>query len=468
MSQAKTSRLAGLAGRRVIVWGAGREGRSAARAALSASAADVVAVVDTEPSPETAKRWGSAGLTGVPLLAGEACLGAVGAARAGDVLVLSPSVSRYRDEMLAAERRDVTVTNGTELFLAERAADTVAVTGSKGKSTVTRLAAHLLGAVGREAVPGGNVGLPLLDLLDEPREVVAEISSYQAALVRTGPRLAVLTSLFPEHLPWHGGEDGYYGDKLRLFAAQGGQPGRGLVNGADAGVRSMLGRPELAGVRTFAAADSRVTVEGEHVVVAGEKVLDVTSSPLPGEHNRANVAAAVAVLDAAGVDVAGAGSALEAALAGFAQLPHRLETVGVVGGVTFVDDSLATTPQAAVAACEAFPDRPLTLLVGGLDRGVDYRPLLDYLRRRADSSKVGIVLMGPVGRRLAPELSGPSTLASDDVADAVTAAAGLTPPGGLVLLAPAAPSPPEYGDYEARARAFRAGVERLLDALPRS
>ena len=134
--------LAGLRNRRVAVWGIGREGRAAARAALQAGASDVVALVDAPPSPEALAAWAGAGLDAVPALA------PVDGAPCADVVVLSPGVSRYRPDVLALEARGVVVTGGTELFLAEHGGRTVAVTGSKGKSTVTRLTAHLLVAAG--------------------------------------------------------------------------------------------------------------------------------------------------------------------------------------------------------------------------------------------------------------------------------------------------------------------------------
>jgi UDP-N-acetylmuramoylalanine--D-glutamate ligase len=387
-------------------------------------------------------------------------------------VLLSPGVSRYRPEVAGLLERGVPVTGGTELFLAEQGARTVAVTGSKGKSTVTRLTAHLLQATGREAVAAGNIGTALLDLLpDLPADpargplVVAEVSSYQAALVASPPRAAVLTSLFPDHLPWHGGLDRYYGDKLRLFAAG---PAVRLVNGADPTVAGLLADPALTGAATYASPASRVRVEGEGpdaaVVVADVPVLGLRGSRLPGAHNQVNVAAAVAVLDALGVDAAAGRDRLAQALAAFTPLPHRLEPVGIVGDVTFVDDTLATTAQAAVAACEAYGDRPLALLAGGLDRGIDYEPLVAYLRQRAGRTPLAVVAMGPAGGRIATALPGVPVERTDDVADAVRLAARLARPGGVVLFSPAAPSPAEYGSYERRSAAFTAAVRELAAA----
>jgi UDP-N-acetylmuramoyl-L-alanine---L-glutamate ligase len=464
-------RRAELDGRRVAIWGIGGEGRAAASAARSAGAADVVALVDP-PLGDPASgldAWKAAGLADVPVLPAGRGMPAV------DVLVLSPGVSRYRPEVQAAEADGAVVTNGTELYLAEQGARTIAVTGSKGKSTVTRLTAHLLAATGRPAVAAGNIGRALLDLLPELPSaplVVAEVSSYQAALVQSPPRVAVLTSLFPDHLPWHGSVERYYADKLRLFAAQHQSGFDGdrvaLVNGGDAGVAALLGEPALAGATEYGVPVARVRVvaadaarDGPLVLVGDQPVLSLRRSRLRGAHNAVNVAAAIAVLDALGVDVPGVATDLEQALATFAPLPHRLEPVATVAGVTFVDDSLATSTHAAVAACEAYPDRPLTLLVGGLDRGIDYQPLVAYLRQRADVTPITVVAMGPAGRRVALDVRGVPVEVTDGISDAVRIAAKVTTSGGVVLFSPAAPSPPEYGTYERRSAAFVAAVRDL-------
>ncbi len=185
--------------------------------------------------------------------------------------------------------------------------------------------------------------------------------------------------------------------------------GRALVNEADPGVRALLADPALAGADTYGGgtqpgAGGRRRRRQPCVLVGGVPALGLARSRLPGPHNRANVAAAVAVLDALGVNVVGERGRLEDALAGFAPLPHRLEPVATVAGVTFVDDSLATSAQAAVAACEAYAGRPLTLLAGGLDRGIDYEPLVRYLTARVGEGLVAVVAMGPAGARLAAAL----------------------------------------------------------------
>jgi len=457
-------RTAELAGRRVAVWGIGAEGRAATRTALRAAAREVCAVVDGDPPPAALAAWSAAGL-GAVRVAGAAEPAGSAALAAADVVVLSPGVSPYRDDVGALARRGAAVTSGTQLFLADHGGRTVAVTGSKGKSTVTRLTAHLLAAAGHDAVAAGNIGMPLLDLLpDPPGLVVGEVSSYQAALVASPPWVAVLTALFPDHLPWHGGVGRYYRDKLRVVAGAGAV----LANGADPGVRARLADrdPALGAAVAYGSPDARVRVAGAVVLAGDRPVLPLRRSRLPGAHNAVNVAAAVAVLDVLGVDLVGLSGRLEAALAGFAPLRHRLEPVATVGGLMFVDDSLATSAQAAVAACEAYPDRPLTLLVGGLDRGIDYRPLVTYLQARAARTSLVLVAMGEAGRRIAADVStaapdGVPIEIVDDAGDGARVAAKVTPPGGVVLFSPAAPSPPEHGGYRHRSAAFVTAVRAL-------
>jgi UDP-N-acetylmuramoylalanine--D-glutamate ligase len=453
-------KLTQLSGRRTVVWGLGKEGRAAARAALKARASDVVAVVDDPPASAVLLAWAHAGLSGVPIFSGPA---AQAARNTAEVVLLSPGISRYRPELIELEHRGVYVTNGTAMFLADHAASTIAVTGSKGKSTVTLLTAHLFNALGRDTVAAGNLGTPLLDLLGTRSLVVAEISSYQAALVTCGPQVTVLTSLFPDHLPWHGNVERYYADKFRLFASQRISQ-HGLVNGADPIIDSLLPNPALANVTAYAANDSEVRLDNGMLIYNGTPTFSLKDSRLPGIHNNINIAGAVAVLARAGINIQAETERLEAALASFSPLPHRLEIVNTVNGVTFVDDSLATTPQAAIAACKAFPSQPLTLLVGGLDRGVDYTPLITYLKERATRSAVALVAMGPAGRRIANSLDKLDVCICDDLPGAVHLAASLTS-HGVVLFSPAAPSPAEYGSYEHRSHAFRISVEDFQRAL---
>jgi UDP-N-acetylmuramoylalanine--D-glutamate ligase len=430
----------------VGVWGHGREGRAAVRAALAAGAAGVL-VADSRPVDPAALPLGVAATADVADLAG--C----------DVVVRSPGISPYRDDARALADRTL-VTTGTGIALAEAAAQGVpvlCVTGTKGKSTTSALAAAVLTAAGRPAVHAGNIGTPLLDaVLDGvgDRTLVVEVSSYQAAAVPDFGGRGALTSLAPEHLDWHGSEETYYRDKLRVFT---GCPERSVVVSAQA---RPLAQRYL---------DAAQLVDPAEVLPAG---LAERARPahLPGAHNRSNVAVALAACALLGLDLTATADAVVAAVAGFRALPHRLAPVATLGGVTFVDDTLSTTPVSVLAALDALADRPVTLIAGGQDRGLDYTGLARTLVQRRDA--VALVTVPDTGARLAADVrraaGGAAVRVAEtrSLAEAVATAVATTAPGGVVLLSPGAPSYNRFRDYEELAATYEqilvdAGAERV-------
>ena len=405
-------RLSELEGRRVGIWGAGREGRAAAAAVERAGGQ--VEVVATDDVPGDVGRLGDC-----------------------DVVIRSPGVSRHRPEVARMAEDGVVMTTGTDLFFAEpRTATVIGVTGTKGKSTTSALIAHLLRAAGASAELGGNIGLPLLDLLTraEPSFYVVELSSFQISDLQRGPDVVVLLNLYREHLDWHGSEEAYVADKLRLAALPGVRVA--VVNARDERLAAAVG----PGV------ELRVFGDGEPPSVEG--------TALRGEHNRLNLAAALAAVEAVGVAVGGLAEAMES----FEALPHRLEVVAERDGVTWVNDSIATTPEATVAALQAFADRPVTLIAGGFDRGQDYAGLGRAIAAHAPG--VSLIALPETGARLASEV--PDAVHAGDLGEAVGLAAASTPAGGLVLLSPAAPSFGAFRDFEERGESFRDAVSRRV------
>ncbi|MFI1987851.1 UDP-N-acetylmuramoyl-L-alanine--D-glutamate ligase [Actinoplanes sp. NPDC020271] len=437
-------RLADLRGRSVAVWGTGREGRAAVNAVAQHEPARLIVVNDGAGYLDDP--WDD---PRAPLAGGEHAFAALASA---DVIVRSPGVPSTHPFMADLRARGIPVTGGSALWMADHAAQTVGVTGSKGKSTTSSLISHLLAAVGRPNAYGGNIGVPLLDL--PPAELyVLELSSYQCADLTDSPRVAVVTSLFPEHLDAHGGEREYYRDKLNILAHG---PELIVVNGADERlrdeIRGVTGRNDLPPVAA-AAGDSRFRVEDGTVRCGDEVLFERSALRLKGRHNERNLCVALAVLDGMGVDVVGSRAALEQALRSFEGLPHRLSEIEDPSGVTFVDDTLSTAPYATMHAVEAYDGRPLTVLLGGTDRGLDYSPLRDFLASR----ELTVIGMPDSGPRILAELSGLpkiTTLSSKDLADAVRIAREVTPPGGVVLLSPAAPSYGRFRNFEHRSEAF--------------
>jgi UDP-N-acetylmuramoylalanine--D-glutamate ligase len=442
-------RLAELAGRRVGVWGHGREGRAAVRAAQAAGAAGLVVVDAVLPAAEDLPAGAEAG-TDVPLLA--TC----------DVVLRSPGISPYREDAQALAAR-TTVASGTGIALAEfgaRSVPTLCVTGTKGKSTTSALAAAVLTAAGRPAVHAGNIGTPLLDVLldgvvTDGTSLVVEVSSYQAAAVDDFSGWGAVTSLAPEHLDWHRSVDAYYRDKLHVFAGCG--PATVVVGAQarDAAERYL---------------DPALLVDPADVV-AEEVLAGFRPAHLPGLHNVANLHVALAACVRMGVDLAACGDAVRAAVSEFRALPHRLSPVAIRDGVTFVDDTLSTTPVSVLAALDAFAGRRVTLLAGGQDRGLDYTDLARAVVAR--DGAVRVVTVPDTGARLAADIRAaaaragttPPVTETASLDEAVAEALRTAPRGGVVLLSPGAPSYNRYRNYEELARTYEqillaAGADR--------
>ncbi|TCT23551.1 UDP-N-acetylmuramoylalanine--D-glutamate ligase [Thermomonas haemolytica] len=443
-------RIADLAGRRVALWGWGHEGRAAYHTLRARLPAQTLTLF-CDPA-EAAQ----AAALNDPRLAVETEASAARLA-AFEVVVKSPGISPYRPEAAFAAAQGTRFLGGTALWFAEHADDgtlarTLCVTGTKGKSTTSALLAHLLRAAGLRTALAGNIGLPLLELLDAQAEAWAiELSSYQTGDVAASgarPQIAIVTNLHPEHLDWHGGQERYIADKLALVTQA--RPHIAVLNAAD---------PRLA---TLTLPDSEIRwygdargwhLRGDALYRGDEHVMDTARLPLPGCHNRSNLCAVLTALEAFGLDAA----ALAPRAATFQPLPHRLQPLGERDGVLYVNDSISTTPMATLAALEVYADRPVAVLVGGHDRGLPWEEFAAAMRVRAPRA---VVTMGQNGPRihalLAPVAAqaGFTLGAASDLADAVAQARAALPAGGVVLLSPGAPSFGAYPNYVARGRHF--------------
>jgi UDP-N-acetylmuramoylalanine--D-glutamate ligase len=423
-----------LAGKRVLILGTGREGTAAA-AYLADIAASLAATGDTpaESFP-------------VPQVAPDP----VALAAAFDVVVKSPGISPRHPLVSALLDAGLPVTSGTDLWLSEHAATTIGVTGSKGKSTTSSLIHHLL----PDSVLGGNIGVPLLALEDAPRTVV-ELSSYQCQSLTVSPDVAVVTSLFAEHLDWHGSEAQYYTDKLNLVRHE---PRIVVANSEDANLVAHLTGPDGGGVDVrWVGGDNRYRLEDRNgvdwIFRADVPIVPTSQLKLLGRHNALNATIALAAADA--VSLLDADVAAER-LSTFLPLENRLEPIADPSGLTFVNDTLSTSPFATIEALKAFPSHEVVLLVGGQDRGVDYAPLADYLAQHPIAAVVGLP---PSGARILGELTDVHTELSTGMRDAVERARALAPANGVVLLSPAAPSYGVYRDFAERAEDFKRTIE---------
>lgn len=422
-----------LQGRSVGLLGLGREGEANLRACRARGVEPVL--VDDAPRSPDVLATADGGL--------DALLGC-------DIVIKTPGYSHYAPAVEKLVGAGVQVVGGLGLWLAGADLRRVAcITGTKGKSTTTALAGHLLNHLGYRALAGGNLGVPPFDpaVGDDFDYWVIEVSSYQAVDVAVSPPVVAVTSLHPDHLPWHRDDpETYYRDKLSLAA----RPGADLTiaNGDSALIRD---RRALLGPRI-------------EWVCADDDPAATWLAPLHllGAHNRRNALIARAVLTALGVPEADDPAALTAAATGYGGLESRLEVVGTVGGVTFVDDGLSTNVLPTLAAVEAFPDRRVALIVGGQDRGIDYRPLGEGLRaRRVPVQVLTIPDNGPHIREVL-EATGPgpsvSVVDTPDLDAAVRLGHEWARPDGVVLLSPAAPSFGRFRDYRERGAAFAAAM----------
>jgi len=431
-------RIADLVGRRVAVWGFGREGRAALRALRDGCGEQHFTLFCSEAEVAAAQAFDPA----LEVVAGEPDAATLSSF---DVVVKSPGISAYKPALLAAREQGTEVTSGTALWFGDNPqARVVAVTGTKGKSTTTALLAHLARALGVRTALAGNIGLPLLELRGQSADLwVIELSSFQTG--EAGPvELGVVTSLYEEHLDWHGSRERYVADKLRLADAS----RQLLVNALQPALlertqahpqRLLFGQPEAWHV-----ADGFIW-RGEREVFA------VADLAVPGLHNALNACAALAALEILGMDAWGAAPAL----ATFRPLPHRLQPLGRRADFDWIDDSISTTPLATLAALESLHGRAATVLVGGHDRGLDWSPFVQAMQQAPAHA---IVCMGANGERIEAALRqagvASTLLRAGKLAEAVELARSNTPADGVILLSPGAPSFDQFKDYAERGRRF--------------
>lgn len=367
-----------------------------------------------------------------------------------DLLIRSPGISPYRQSLAQAKSAGVEITTPSNLWFAAHAQEkTVCVTGTKGKSTTSTLIAHALQSGGHRVRLAGNIGVPLLSCADQDVDWwVIELSSYQLTDLRASPSVAVILNLTAEHLDWHGGEQAYRQDKLRL--AELAVEGILVANAADPSLLEALSG--YANVHWFNSA-SGIHVAADSLFDGPDMLPVHLPEGLPGAHNLANTAAALTVLRVIGEDVQ---QALDA-LSSFRSLPHRLQPVGERAGLRYVNDSISSTPVSTAAALEALAGQSITLIVGGLDRGLDWSP---YMKAIETHPAIAVIAIPENGKRILDTMRNAGLQPERglhpvaDLSEAVKLAQQITPAGGTVLLSPGAPSFPQFQDYRDRGRQF--------------
>ena len=418
-----------LRGKRILILGFGREGRSSLHFVQKYLPEATVAIADKNT------------MDGVRH-SGDRYLEAM---YDYDIVIKTPGIS-----LKDFDTRGVEITSQTDLFLSQFHAQTIGISGTKGKSTTTSLIYHLLKSSGRDAILTGNIGIPCFDIMEEIKPesiVVYELSAHQLEYVHNSPRVGVLLNVFEEHLDHFGTFERYKSAKINLLR--------------------FMGEDDTAIIHDALLSDTLDLFVNSKVfsLYDFDDEIDRTALPLKGEHNYLNVKAALLACDAYGVDY----RELVPYLYTFKPLEHRLEPVGTFDGVVFVNDSISTIPQAAISACEAL-QRVDFLLLGGFDRGIDYQPLVDYLKAHPVPH---LLFTGKAGERMmqlmdgistssmtcntkVPEpVEGPKYFYYSSMEEAFAYISLHAQPGDVCLLSPAASSYDQYKNFEERGGKFK-------------
>jgi UDP-N-acetylmuramoylalanine--D-glutamate ligase len=448
-----------LDGKRVLVVGLARTGLVSAL--FSAAYGAKVTATDERPIPEVAEAAEKLRVAGVKLELG----GFVPPTfLEQDLIVVSPGVPAKIEPLENARAKGIPVWSEIELAWRFLRGKLVAITGSNGKTTTTSLVAHILKTSNVPTLIGGNIGTPLLALVEtsvDTSVTVAEISSFQLETIDSfRPEIGVLLNFTPDHLDRHITFEEYAGAKMRMFENQL-EKDIALLNADDPEVtKRMPAKPKIfwfsrqKRVATGAfLRDDQIIFRHEGSEVELARLADIQ---LRGQHNVENVLASCAAAYLAGAVPA----AIAAGVKSFRGVEHRLEFVAELSGVQYYNDSKATNVDAAVKAVEAFPG-PLVVILGGRDKGSPYAPLREPLHERARLA----LLIGESAEKIAADLGDAVAFENaGTLQQALHIAARHVQPGDTVLLAPACSSFDQFENYEHRGRVFKELVAQMQSA----
>ena len=448
-----------LKNKKVLVVGLGKSGLAAALFLRRHGA--VVTVSDVRSADQLAKE--------IPDLIEEGIMVETGGHglltfRRQDLIVVSPGVPLDTPELAQVKSFGLPVIGELELAGRFLKGKILAVTGSNGKTTTTTLLGEILLAAGLPTLVGGNIGVPVVVLIDSSTDEswsVLEVSSFQLETTEQfHPSIAVILNITPDHLDRHGSFENYCAAKERIFAQQ--TAGDCLVLNADNSPCAQAASRSAARVYWFSVEHSvhqGAWLESGYVVyrtsvdAATEKVMPLKCIPLKGAHNVENVLAAVVAARLAGVTA----DVIRRAVESFQAVEHRLEYVATINGVEFYNDSKATNVDATAKAIAAFSGG-IHLILGGKDKNSDYTQLSDLLRARVSA----VYTIGAAAAKIESHLRGVVSIHSCETMDkAVTAAAAAARPGEVVVLAPACSSFDQFENYEQRGLVFKQLVKEL-------
>jgi len=377
-----------------------------------------------------------------------------------------------------AQKRNIPLSNDSQIFLEAVPCPTIGITGSAGKTTTTTLVGRIAdaavkhGAAIHRAWVGGNIGTPLISFVDEMDAqdlAIIELSSFQLELMTISPHIAAVLNVTPNHLDRHKTMEAYMAAKMHILMYQRefdlcvlnrDDPGSWEMAGSVSGQMITFGKDEpdrFTSGTYLRAAEIRLRKPGRDAVLMNKH-----SVALRGEHNLMNVLAACAIAAGAGISPA----AMQEGVEGFYGVPHRLELVRVLDGVQWYNDSIATAPERAIAAICSF-DEPLVLLAGGRDKNLPWEKFAEIVRQRVDH----LILFGEASEKIAKAMDGVPSLQNPakpytihrcpNLHEAVLIAESVSESGDVVLLSPGGTSYDEFKDFEERGERFRTWVKEF-------
>lgn len=341
----------------------------------------------------------------------------------------------------------------------------IGITGTKGKTTTATLIYEFLRSAGRNVFIGGNIGNSPLDFIDsmskEDAIAVLELSSYQLNSLTTSPHIAVLLSITPEHLDWHGNFENYTTAKENIAKFQ--DENDHLIFSVKNEIANNIAMKHLAIKHPFPSDHKPFKIVKKEMIFSSGQIINIEELDLRGEHNMLNIEAACTVYKLLEDDTAPVVRALKE----FKALPHRLSYVCEVEGVRFYDDSIASTPEAALAGFSTFGEK-VVLLLGGHDRGLELHSFGQELFKKIDNIR-HIVCFGEVGKKLSEMLSGlgiMNTLVDDrDMGIVVKTAWSNAKTGDIILLSPGFSSYDMYRKFDERGDDFCKNVSVLAQEI---
>lgn len=382
-----------------------------------------------------------------------------------DYIIRSPGVRPDLPEILAAKEKGVKVTTAVNIFFELCPCTIIGVTGTKGKGTTASLIHECLVASGKTSYLAGNIGTPYLELLTKLKKsdvVVLEMSSFQLIDIEKSPHVAVVINITTDHMDWHTNREEYVEAKTNIVHYQTKNDFAVLMRDYETSASfekyakgQVLWASIKGGVRGAYVAGGKIWLNVDKPVEIGE----VDKLILRGRHNWENVVCAIPAAYVCGATITG----IKKAVFSFKGLPHRLEKVGEVGGITFYNDSFATSPGPTLAAVRSF-NEPIILILGGSSKKLSYKEMAEELTKTKNLKAV--LVIGEVGPEIRRELekvgyAGKLIEGGKDMKEVVSNAVSVANSGDVVILSPAAASFDMFKDYKDRGKQFMEEVTRL-------